>query len=110
VIHRDLKLSNILVSFPNQLDNLKPKQIKKLNLLTEELTIKIADLGFSRQVEDDKIATSYLGTPLQMAPELLFSPSEGYDSKVDVWALGALFYTMLTGKHAFYAPTREILL
>jgi serine/threonine protein kinase len=45
-----------------------------------------------------------------MAPELLFSPSEGYDSKVDVWALGALFYTMLTGKHAFYAPTREILL
>jgi len=45
-----------------------------------------------------------------MAPELLFAPNDGYDYKVDVWALGALFYTMLTGKHAFYAPTKEALL
>lgn len=37
-----------------------------------------------------------------MAPEFYFS-RDGYDHKVDVWALGALYYTLLTNAHAFNA-------
>lgn len=48
------------------------------------------------------LAQSQLGSPLQMAPEFYFS-RDGYDHKVDVWALGALYYTLLTNTHAFAA-------
>ena len=62
VVHRDLKLANILVHFPN--DNLWPRQIKNLeerkafqkerlkavNLEESGMCIKIADLGFAREL------------------------------------------------------------
>jgi serine/threonine protein kinase len=40
-----------------------------------------------------------IGTMLYMAPETL-NPTEeySYDSKVDVWSLGIIFYELLTGK------------
>ena len=41
-----------------------------------------------------------------MAPEFYFS-RDGYDHKVDVWALGALYYTMLTNTHAFNARDHD---
>ena len=40
-----------------------------------------------------------------MAPELLFL--KGYDHKVDVWALGALYYTLLTNMHVFNASSMK---
>jgi len=102
VVHRDLKLDNILVHFPRFSDQVKKKQIMAMDLTNEEFTIKICDLGFSRQIGEGDLAFSNLGSPLQMAPEFYFS-RDGYDHKVDVWALGALYYTMLTNTHAFNA-------
>ena len=40
-----------------------------------------------------------------MAPEILFA--KGYDHKVDVWALGALFFTMLTSMYVFNAESMK---
>jgi serine/threonine protein kinase len=40
---------------------------------TEEFVIKIADLGYSRSLEIGETAMTGCGTPLQMAPEILFS-------------------------------------
>lgn len=71
----------------------------------EEFQIKIADLGYSRSLRDDERAITGCGTPLQMAPELLFL--KGYDHKVDVWALGALYYTLLTNMHVFNASSMK---
>lgn len=51
VVHRDLKLANILV--------------------TDEFDIKIADFGFAKLLDDDEYFKSYVGTPLTMAPEIL---------------------------------------
>ena len=48
VVHRDLKLANILV--------------------TEEFDIKIADFGFAKLLDEDEYFRSYVGTPLTMAP------------------------------------------
>ena len=50
IVHRDLKLANILVSY--------------------DYTIKLADFGFARIIEEDEFMNSYLGTPVTMAPEI----------------------------------------
>lgn len=60
----------------------------------------IGDLGFAKQLQNEEGMTStVLGTPLYMAPEIF--DGKAYSSKVDVWALGVLFYAMLTGVTPF---------
>ena len=103
VVHRDLKLDNILISFPNLGENLTKDDLKKIDMSKEEFVIKIADLGYSRALDVGEKAKTGCGTPLQMAPEILFA--KGYDYKVDVWALGALYFTLLTNMYVFNAKS-----
>lgn len=111
-MHRDLKLDNILVHFPKR-DNIKKitnEDIKQMDLITEKVIVKIADLGFAREIVDNSQKNlkrfTYVGSPLLMPPEQLKTrwnknASEGYDYKIDVWALGGIFYQMLTGMFVF---------
>ena len=101
IIHRDLKLENILVHFPT-------KQDKDLvNMLST--TTKIIDFGFATRlrISKENMAFSVLGSPSNMDPKLLkyFETNEynqyGYDEKLDIWSLGALCYEMLTGHMTF---------
>lgn len=68
--------------------------------------LKIADFGFSygydpKTVNDDtEIFTTYLGSPLFMAPEVLLQ--KPYTLKTDIYSLGVLFYFMLQGDFPFY--------
>lgn len=55
VMHRDLKLDNILIHFPDR-DNFKKitdDELKAIDLMTEKFEVKIADLGFAREIEDE---------------------------------------------------------
>lgn len=104
-MHRDLKLDNILVHFPNRGDKISKKDLQAIDLDTEEFVVKIADLGYSRAIEVGERAQTGCGTPLQMAPELLFA--RGYDYKVDVWALGGLYFTLLTSMYVFNAESMK---
>mmetsp|Transcript_4904 Transcript_4904/g.4792 ORF Transcript_4904/g.4792 Transcript_4904/m.4792 type:complete len:414 (+) Transcript_4904:315-1556(+) len=88
IIHRDMKLQNIL-----------------LTEASTSATLKLADFGMSRFLDDD-LAQSWLGTPLYMAPEM-FRWKEGYDAKADIWSLGVVFYEILTGEAPFNAKRRE---
>jgi serine/threonine protein kinase len=88
-VHRDLKLDNLLIHFPKQ-DNRKKLIPKYFDLTSEPFEIKVADFGYSRELEHGGNAESWYGSPLMMAPESLFS--KGYDHKVDVWALGILYF------------------
>ena len=49
VMHRDLKLDNILVHFPN-FDTLTEAELKQIDLETEPFVVKIADLGYAREL------------------------------------------------------------
>ena len=107
MIHRDVKLANILCQFTDYhedapLDN----YIKFFDFETnrDSLVVKIADLGFSRKLQQGQVAETGCGTPLTMAPEIFFSKT-GYGNKVDIWSLGCIFFELLTGLAPFRASS-----
>lgn len=77
IIHRDLKPSNILI---------------------HNGVYKLADFGFCKPIKNDVTATM-LGSPIYMAPEVLRGLT--YNSKADIWSLGAVLYELLIGKCPF---------
>lgn len=111
VMHRDMKLANILVHFPDRPFDLiggtpslakdaRKAQMEELlrNIdLTRpgQLEVKIADLGFAKEVNVDSMTDTVCGTPLVMAPEVL--NGKRYNHKADVWSLGVVFFEMLVG-------------
>ena len=109
IMHRDLKLDNILVNFKNENDKVI------LNMYGAE--IKIIDFGFAAHVDNKiDIHKSVLGSPLYMDPKLLkkFTKKEniditGYDEKIDIWSLGNICYEMIMGKPAFETTDINIL-
>lgn len=88
IIHRDLKPANILFSIKNSTST-KP----------EDMTLKIADFGISRFLEDGDIALTRIGTRDYTAPEVF--TNQGYGRKVDMYSLGIIVFQMLTGKMPF---------
>lgn len=92
IIHRDLKPQNILLCHSGQ-PNPKPS----------EITIKIADFGFARFLQDGVMAATLCGSPMYMAPEVIMS--QKYDAKADLWSVGTIIYQCLTGKSPFQAQT-----
>ena len=110
IIHRDIKLENILINFdkyPNlAIKGKLPPKVKYENIsLSDAFTIKIADLGFSKDIEVSNITSTVLGTPINMSPDMVknYVSDEGksYNTSVDLWSLGAITYELLTGKPAF---------
>lgn len=73
VVHRDLKTSNIF-------------------LCEGRRHIRIGDFGISRVLESTAFATSCVGTPAYMSPELM--RNEQYDYHVDMWALGCISFEL----------------
>ena len=109
ILHRDIKLDNILVNFDNEEDR------KNRNMMKAK--VKIIDFGFARHLEPSQLAYSTLGSPINMDPGILrklnkmvHSKEYGYDQKADIWSLGTICYEMLIGKNTFNAETmRELI-
>ena len=74
VLHRDLKPANILVVSPGN--------------------VKIADYGWATSLKDTDSLYGVCGTTAYCAPEA-FKPSEIHTPAIDVYSLGAVFYTLL---------------
>ena len=81
VIHRDISISNILVN--------------------KDGDIILADFGQSRYHGSPRRKLSQgICTIFYRAPELLFG-ARYYSSPVDIWAIGCIFYELITGKPLF---------
>lgn len=106
IIHRDLKLANILIHFPDnpEVNNSKNRQnfLSTVDLDATEFVCKIADFGLSTQIEaGSEHVLTICGTPLYSSPELL--KKTGYSYKVDIWAVGIICYELLAGKTPFHS-------
>ena len=109
ILHRDIKLDNILVKFDTEEDKQKKNMLKA--------KVKIIDFGFARYLDPKELAFSTLGSPINMEPGILRklnkmenSRNYGYDEKADIWSLGTICYEMLIGHCTFDASSMKELL
>ena len=87
IVHRDLKLSNILISDIGDGE-------------ANELNVKLCDFGLAVILEHpDEEHFTLCGTPNYIAPEVAMQRSHGLPA--DLWSVGCLFYSMVVGAPPF---------
>ena len=76
IIHRDIKLENILFN--------------------SQMNAKLTDFGWSNYLKKDHMKRmTFAGTPVYLAPELV--NNFGHDNRVDIWCIGVLMFELLAG-------------
>ena len=89
IIHRDLKPENIIFESP------------------ESYKIKVVDFGISGLVSNTDKDRSNAGSLKYMAPEVLSFKKNEADPAVDIWSMGCILFTMVTGHSPFRDKDKE---
>lgn len=86
IIHRDLKLENIMLNIDGD--------------------IKIIDFGLATMLNTMSLmASSFAGTPITTAPEII--EGKKYDSKVDIFSTGCILYELYIGLAPYFGRSPE---
>ncbi|KAB8255183.1 kinase-like domain-containing protein [Aspergillus pseudonomiae] len=83
ILHRDLKPENIFLGHDN--------------------TVKLGDFGLSKLMNSHDFASTYVGTPFYMSPEIC--AAEKYTLRSDIWAVGCIMYELCQREPPFNART-----
>ncbi|KAI8379358.1 kinase-like domain-containing protein, partial [Radiomyces spectabilis] len=91
IVHRDLKPENLLFHTP-----------------ADNANLMITDFGLSKILKNhDDILTTACGTPGYVAPEVL--KQKGYGKPVDLWSVGVIMFTLLSGYTPFWGEDQATL-
>ena len=94
ILHRDLKLENIMIS-----------EIEKdLNTKEDYFWIKIIDFGTAKIFKKNKIEKAVVGSSYYIAPEVL---KQKYNEKCDTWSVGVILYMLIVGRAPFDGKSDE---
>ncbi|RDL41065.1 putative NIMA-like protein kinase [Venustampulla echinocandica] len=83
ILHRDLKPENVF--------------------LGEDNSVKLGDFGLSKIMQSHDFASTYVGTPFYMSPEIC--AAERYTLKSDIWSLGCIIYELCAREPPFNAKS-----
>ncbi|KAL8839659.1 MAG: hypothetical protein Q9170_001665 [Blastenia crenularia] len=83
ILHRDLKPDNVFLGDDNQ--------------------VKLGDFGLSKLMQSHDFASTYVGTPYYMSPEIC--AAERYTLHSDIWSLGCVMYELCARRPPFDAKT-----
>nr|CAB3266652.1 serine/threonine-protein kinase 33-like [Phallusia mammillata] len=97
IVHRDLKLENILVAGCSQ------SEVDNQPLYD----IKLSDFGLSvvKEFGSDSMLQSSCGTPVYMAPEVI--QNHDYSQQCDMWSIGVIMYVLLAQEFPFLAEKED---
>lgn len=88
VVHRDIKMENIIFEKPNS------------------LRLRLVDFGFAGQKIPGRMLRESYGTDQYAAPEIW--RGESYDEKVDIWSVGCTAFMVLTGRVLFRGDDADV--
>ena len=94
IIHRDIKLDNILIKYKDNNNN----NDSNINFI-----VKLTDYGISKQLKNTN--TTFLGTFETMAPEILEGKNH-YDNKCDLWSIGIIIYQLYFKEYPYKGETQ----
>ncbi|HTU18595.1 MAG TPA: SUMF1/EgtB/PvdO family nonheme iron enzyme [Gemmataceae bacterium] len=90
LVHRDVKPGNILLDKNN--------------------SPFVVDFGLALREQDVGTGPHYAGTPAYMSPEQARGEGHRVDGRSDIFSIGVVFYSLLTGRRPFHADAQEELL
>lgn len=101
IVHRDLKLENILLTSKKESADVKVADFG----LSSDLNREGFDPDESIKLKNSRLITdAFCGTPICMAPEVARSNAQ-YGPQCDIWSVGCMTYELLGGKPPFIART-----
>ncbi|KAF6219568.1 hypothetical protein HO133_004037 [Letharia lupina] len=102
ILHRDLKPENSKSQLSYLYSVCSPTLIAAV-FLGADNSVKLGDFGLSKLMQSHDFASTYVGTPFYMSPEIC--AAERYTLHSDIWSLGCVMYELCARTQPFNAKT-----
>lgn len=93
IVHRDIKLENILISRNSDEPN------DRMNIKLTDFGLSVVKGGVGSDIQN------MCGTPMYMAPEVI--DNQGYSQQCDIWSIGVIAFLLMSGEPPFTGQDEE---